>query len=245
MAGYARKDHAKRKLTSKKSLLTEGIDFSSQVGKTASVGRPSDEIRLTCDAFKQFCLMAETEKGRLSRQYFIEAEKRWRLVEQVAPEVAQQVELMAMQLELERLKNQGKALDKEIALSEERQLATRHWAATVAPKAIGDRILGVKEIREVEYRRTIVDESGHVLNAGKTLNKGRLCQEFGFISRTGKPDYKAINALIQEAIANGAISQPWREVTTLASLEFDALLLPKLQAYYAASPKQRQHWIGE
>lgn len=238
ITGYARKDHAKRKLLSKKSQLVRGVDFSSDLGKTAPTGRPVDEIQLTCDAFKQFCLMAETEEGRTIRQYFIEAEKKWRLVQKVAPEVAQQVELMAMQIELAKLQTQ-------ITLSEERQLATRHWAATVAPKAIGDRVLGVKEIRTTEYTRTIVDQSGHILNAGKTLNKGRLCQEFGFISRSGKPDYKAINALINEAIEHGAIATPWREVTTLASLEFDASLLPTLKQYYEASPCKRQMWVGE
>lgn len=239
MAGYSRKDSAKRKLLSKKSQLTEGVDFSStNVWKTACDGRPIDEIHLTCDAFKQFCLMAQTEEGRFVRKHFIEAEKKWRLVQAIAPEVAQQVELIAMQIELAKLNAQ-------ISLSEERQLATRHWAATVAPKAIGDRVLGIKEIRTTEYKKTIVDQSGNVLNAGKTLNKGRLCQEFGFVSQSGKPDYKLINALIQQAIEHGAIASPWREVTTLASLEFDALLLPKLKQYYEASPQQRQKWIGE
>jgi hypothetical protein len=171
MAGYKQKGHAKRKLTSTKSRLIENRDYLSTSGKSSHSGRSSDEIWLTCDAFKQFCLLAETDDG--------------------------------------------------------------------------DRVLGIKEIREIEYRRTIIDQFGNVLNAGKTLNKGRLCQEFGFISRSGKPDYKLINALIQEAIAHGAIASPWREVTTLASLEFDALLLPKLKQYYEASPSKRQMWVAE
>jgi phage anti-repressor protein len=245
MAGYSNKSHGKRKLISKKSRLIEDRDYISKSGQSSLDGRSSDDIWLNCDAFKAFCLLAETDDGDAVRQYFIEAEKRWKLVVQIAPEVAQQVELVAMQMELERLKNQGKAIDREIVMSEERQLATRHWATTVAPKAIGDRVLGIKEIHTTEYRKTIVDQSGNVLNAGKTLNKGRLCQEFGFISRTGNPDYKAIKALIQEAIKHGAIVSPWREVTTLASLEFDALLLPTLKQYYESSPSKRQMWMGE
>ncbi len=242
MAGYSTKANAKQ---SGLKALKKGKQFSSQTMKTSSGGRPSELIMISIDGFKHFCLMADTPEGIDIRNYFIEATRKWEIVRQIAPEIAQQAETIAMQLELERLKNRGRELEVEKTLSEERQLATRHWAATVAPRAIGDRVLGIKEIRTTEYTRTIVDQSGNVLNAGKTLNKGRLCQEFGFVSKSGKPDYKLINALIQEAIAARAIASPWREVTTLASLEFDALLLPKLKQYYEASPSKRQMWMGE
>jgi hypothetical protein len=149
------------------------------------------------------------------------------------------------EIELERIKNEGRELEKEKAKLEEKVLSFRHWVCTALEPADRDRVLGSTTVREIEYRRTIVDESGFVLNAGETLNKGRLCEEFGFVTRTGKPDYKAINALIQEAIANRALPNPWREVRTLASLEFDAELLPRLKEYYQANPQERQRWIGE
>jgi phage anti-repressor protein len=63
-------------LIDENSLLVENQDYIIQQGVYQSVksdlsGRSSDSIYLTIDAFKQFCLMAETEKGREIRQYFI------------------------------------------------------------------------------------------------------------------------------------------------------------------------------
>ena len=77
LAGYARKDHAKRRITSKSSYLKEGRDYLPTSGEWLTSGRSSDSMLLTCDAFKHFCLMAETEQGEQIRQYFIESEKKW------------------------------------------------------------------------------------------------------------------------------------------------------------------------
>ena len=238
IAGYSTKGNGKRKLVSAKSQLVEGLDYLIQSDKSTQEGRSSDSIQLTCDAFKQFCLLAETEEGRANRQYFIEAEKKWKLVKEIAPEVAQEVEIL-------KIKRDIATQEAIAAVAQEKALALRHWVKTALEPADRDRVLGVTEIKTVEYRRTIVDNSGFVLNAGETLNKGQLCEKFGFVTRTGKPDYKAINALIEEAISNGVIKEPWREVRTLASLEFDAELLPKLKDYYEANPIQRQRWMGE
>jgi phage anti-repressor protein len=85
IAGYSRRDNARRRLTDENSLLVEDEDYIIVKGsflnpeESGLSGRSSDSIYLTIDAFKQFCLMAETEKGREIRQYFIEAEKQLRL----------------------------------------------------------------------------------------------------------------------------------------------------------------------
>jgi phage anti-repressor protein len=83
MAGYAMKHHAKRRLTNQSSYLVLNEDYKidkgavliTQSGESTISGRSSDRIVMTCDAFKHFCLMAQTAKGRDVRQYFIEAEK--------------------------------------------------------------------------------------------------------------------------------------------------------------------------
>jgi phage anti-repressor protein len=85
MAGYARKDHAKRRLTNQSSYLVKDEDYKidhgdvllPQSGESTILGRSSDRIVMTCDAFKHFCLMAQTSKGREIRQYFINVEKNW------------------------------------------------------------------------------------------------------------------------------------------------------------------------
>ncbi|MFM6308184.1 MAG: hypothetical protein ACKPGB_07930, partial [Dolichospermum sp.] len=123
IAGYARKDHAKRRL----SKLVKGEDFSSEKGKTSQSGRFSEIINLTCDAFKHFCLLAETEQGREIRQYFIECEKKWKLVEKHRPEVADEIEILHLKLQLAQAETQK-------ALAEKAVLDTRHLIVATCPE---------------------------------------------------------------------------------------------------------------
>lgn len=232
-AEYSRKDAAKRELRS----LKKGKQFSTELWKTPGGGRSSELINLSVDGFKHFCLMADTEMGEAIRDYFIDSEKKWKLVQEVAPQVASEVEIL-------KIKRDIATQDAIAAVAQRKVLELRHWANTVLEPADRDRVLGVTEIKTVKYVKTVVDGGGFVLNAGDTLNKGQLCQEFGFVTRSGKPDYKTINSLLEEAQRNGAIESPWREVRTVAAVEFDARQLDSLKAYYAASPMDRQRWIG-
>lgn len=235
IAEYSNKANAKQ---SGLRSLKKDKQFSSEIMKTPGGGRSSELINLSVDGFKHFCLMANTEAGENVRQYFIDAEDKWRLVQKVAPQVAQEVELL-------KIKRDIATQEAIAAVAQEKALALRHWANTALEPADRDRVLGVTEIKTIEYRKTVVDNSGFVLNAGDTLNKGQLCQEFGFVTRSGNPDYKAINLLLEEAQQSGAIQSPWKEVRTVAAVEFDSRQLPRLKAYYQASPAQRQRWIGE
>lgn len=72
---YSRKDHAVAAL---KRSFFEDIDFSRLRGKTPGGGRPGDFYLLTSDCFKEMCLMADTEMGRMVRRYYIVIEKRWK-----------------------------------------------------------------------------------------------------------------------------------------------------------------------
>lgn len=72
--GYSRKDTATRSL----SRLIQGVDFSAQV-RESSGGRPSEEILFSRDGFKQWGMLAGTDRGRQIRLYFIECEKRLQL----------------------------------------------------------------------------------------------------------------------------------------------------------------------
>lgn len=117
IAGFSRKDSAKRRL----SKLLEGTDFHRfvEVRKRPQGGTVEVEIfTMSCDAFKHFCLLAETEQGREIRQYFIECEKKWKLVEQHHPQVAQEtnIELQKMQMQTEILKLQNENLKTTLEL---------------------------------------------------------------------------------------------------------------------------------
>ena len=69
--GYTRKDTAKDLLESR---FDRGFDFSGENRKNGQRGRPVEKIFLTIDCFKQFCMVAETQKGKEVRRYFLNCE---------------------------------------------------------------------------------------------------------------------------------------------------------------------------
>jgi len=75
-AGFARKDAAKRRLKN----LVESVDFllHSEVERNiGSGGQNKIKIYLTKDGFKQLLMLANTERGKQIRLYFIDVEKRY------------------------------------------------------------------------------------------------------------------------------------------------------------------------
>ena len=170
IAGYTRKSSAKAKGLKK---LVKEEDYSTIGCKSNTGGRSSESIKMTCDGFKQFCIMANTEKGRLSRKYFIEAEKKWRLVEKNHPEVAQEIEKLRLQEQISR----NQAIK---AKYENQTIALRNYVTKELPKPIADRILGVTEIKSVEYRdRQFLEED--LINDGNTMTQGELCAHLGYV----------------------------------------------------------------
>lgn len=76
--GYSRKDSATRSL----SKLIEGVDFllHNSVEQTAGRGGHNREaVLFSRDGFKQWGMLAGTDRGRQIRLYFIECEKRLQL----------------------------------------------------------------------------------------------------------------------------------------------------------------------
>jgi phage anti-repressor protein len=69
--GYSRKSDAKELLESK---FEKGFDFCGEVRKNSKRGRPVEKIFLTPDCFKQFCMMAGTQKGKEVRRYYLNCE---------------------------------------------------------------------------------------------------------------------------------------------------------------------------
>lgn len=215
IAGYKQKPHAKRRLVSKTSRLIDGRDYVSRSGGSNRDGRSSDLIQLTCDAFKQFCLLAETEEGDTIRQYFIEAEKSWRLVQQIAPQVAQDVELLRLQAQESLVARQIQLAQAEQSKvqAEQNLLSFRHLVTTTMPEVKQKIILGFDVVEKVEYRDRVI-VNNQVVDEGDTINKTGLCDRYDIKTRNGKPDYKRLNALL-----DGAKLPPlaWEETTTIQS----------------------------
>jgi phage anti-repressor protein len=177
IAGYSRKDNGKRKLEKE---LIEGEDFAFlNLGEWSQEGRSSDLIGLSCDGFKHFCLLAKTEQGRRIRQYFIEAEKKWKIVKQQFPEVANRVEDMR-RLELTAQIERDRTHRLEVA----RDIATMHGKQYGALALGGD-----KAVVEVEKSiLEVIDKRCGDRRKGMTdaqLNE-YLKQKTGFKFKSGK-----------------------------------------------------------
>lgn len=155
IAGYSNKANAKRKL----EKLVEGSDFSSVMRKNGQRGRSSHSINLTCDAFKHFCLLAETEEGRQIRQYFVECEKKWKLVEQHHPKVAQEVSIelrkMEMQAEILKLQNENLRIQAELRNIDSTMITLHGAELTLALRGKSDQIVRVEQtVTEVVNPKT-------------------------------------------------------------------------------------------
>jgi hypothetical protein len=229
IAGYSRKDAATRKLPK----AAQGELFHLSVEKTGRRGRPKESIRLSCDGFKHFCLMAETPEGTEIRRYFIECEKKWRMVQDVAPEFAHEIEVLRLKAAIaENEAIRAKADNESIQL--------RHYVTTALPEAIQQKILGYRVVEKVEYRDRIIKDD-QVIRDGSTITRGQLCQQLGLMTRTGNPNYKALNRFIEQS---GLPSEAWQLSAYIReNRELRREYLPKLMEEW--QNLGRQQWIGE
>lgn len=251
IAGYSDKGKGKRRLTSKSSFLVEGQDYLiekgkvvfSQSGKSELSGRSGDKIVLSCDAFKHFCLMSETQEGRNIRQYFVEAEKKWKLVQEVDPEFAAKVELINLQIELARIESQKETA---IATAKQADLALvqyRGMVATNYPEPIQQKILGYQVVQETEYRDRIIKDD-QLINDGSTTTKTELCRRYGMVTKSGSPDYRRLNHLIEQAGLSHK-NEAWEETYSLkTNQQLKREFIPDLDKFFQTGT-QRTLFLGE
>jgi len=233
IAGYSKKANGKRALDE----LTDGVDFCSQLSKSNG-GRASRVFSLTCDAFKSFCLMAKTDQGKLTRAYFIDAEKKWKLTQKIAPQVASDVEMMMLKIELAKLEAQKEVAIAQTSQSDLQLIQFRHYVSTALPEHQQQKVLGYSEVKTIETRDRLVS-NGVVVNDGSTINKTELCKKLGFIAKSGAPDYKALNLYLAK--------MPEEAFETIQYLKESPELkrewISELQHVIEDSPRQR--WLGE
>lgn len=227
IVGYSTKSNAKRGLKG----LRKGKHFSSDLMKSNQRGRSTEVIMMTCDAFKHFCLMAETDEGEAIRDYFIEAEKKWKLVQQHAPEIAQEIEVL-------RLKQEIAKQEAIRAVAEQKAIELRHYVVSALPEVAQQKILGYQTIEKNEFRDRII-YNDEVINDGSTIMKGELCRRYGFLTKNGKPDYKALNKTLDDL--------PSEAFGTVARIQENPELkrewLPVLDKLVVNG--ERQRYIGE
>jgi anti-repressor protein len=226
IAGYSKKANAKRELVNLDANMYCS-QMSNKPSSNASGVTSFEYITLSLDGFKDFCLFAKTPEGRQVRQYFIEAEKKWKLVQQVAPKIAEEVEVLHLKIEL--AKQEAIA-----AVANEKAQSLRHYVVTSLPKPIGDRILGVTEILDIEYvDRTILPSGEKNDGVGITY----LQKRYGF-----KSTKEAWSIL--DSVGCGKDSDVWTtQLRAVESSVIDRSILKDIDALVFDA--KRQLYIGE
>lgn len=222
MAGYSNKANAKRALP-KPSQGALFIIYEEKSG-----GRPREVIRLSVDGMKHLCLMAQTDQGYAIRQYFIEAERKWRLVQQVAPAVAEEVEILNLKIELAKLEAQKQQ-------AELQTIQLRHLITQTCPEPVQQKIFGHTEIKVVEEREVVVDRSTGNRYSGAGITE--IAKRYGL--KSTKDAWR-----ILEQIGYGKDSPHWHSEPFVGEhLKIDRNLIPTLDALFAAA--ERNLYLGE
>jgi hypothetical protein len=200
MAGYTRKDNAKRALP--KSSQGE-LYLTSRI---ETKGRPVEQISLSIAGLEHMCLMADTPEGYEIREYFRDARDKWQLVKQINPQIASEVEILKIKQDIAKLEAQK-------AVAEAQSMGLRHLVVTTMPEPMQQKILGFEIVKEIEYRDRVI-LNNQVVDDGNTVNKTELCDRYNIKTRNGAPDFKRLNALLEGAKLPPAA---WEETTTIRS----------------------------
>lgn len=126
------------------------------------------------------------------------------------------------------------------AQAEQKTIELRHYVATALPKPIGDRILGVTEVKEIEYRDRII-QNDELIRDGSTINKTQLCKRYGYLTRNGSPDYPRLNKALEIVKIP---SEAWKLTATIReNQELNAEYLQELDRQMIQI--ERQLYLGE
>lgn len=90
------------------SRQEEGFDYlgSTLNRSDGKPGRKRQARFLTVAALERFCLAAHTREGDAIRELYRQAKAKWDIVQQIAPSVAAEAELMSMKIELAKIEAQ-------------------------------------------------------------------------------------------------------------------------------------------
>ena len=235
IAGYKKRQDAA--INIENNLIEDEEFLRKSVKNPFGKGRGRKSFDLTCDAFKHFCLLAKTEQGRQIRQYFIEAERKWRKVQEKAPELATEIdrEIYLAKLNAQIARDKRKTVESsERALDKNAAIVVMHGAPMLAliqgrPGAV---------IREKEtLTETIVCQDGRRVNF-KGKSTAQAGKDLGF--KSGKDLEKWLESIGE----SGLIAQGMRAVQTPYIPEEN---LEELRRLYADRKDEgdRQRIIGE
>ena len=143
------------------------------------------------------------------------------------------IEEMRLKIELARLENNKTQAELQI-------LQMRQYIVNACPEPVQQKILGYQTVEKVEYRDRIL-VGGDLINDGSTMTKTELCKRYGFITKSGSPDFKKLNKHLESLpIPEDA----WRvQPSVRDNKELTRDYLPTLDRMIMED--SRQLWFGE
>lgn len=132
--GYSNKSNALRVLKANFIENTDYVFFINNDEK--SKGRPQQEYRLTSDCFKEFAMLAQTEKGKQIRLYFLECEKLLKQQEKIKQMSPAELALLQAQNLLNLEKKVSEVENKLDSLIIDREEARQQLNILEEPKVI-------------------------------------------------------------------------------------------------------------
>lgn len=148
------------------------------------------------------------------------------------------LEEMRLKVELAKLEAQK---EMAIATSKQTDLALVQFRNTVVktcPEVVQQKILGYSEVKTIEYRDRIIKDDD-VINDGGTVTKAELCKRYGIVTRKGSPDYKRLNAIIEDA---GLLDEPeaWQmSVYIQENQQLKRDYISRLDNYFDSMPRTK------
>lgn len=112
-------------------------------------------------------------------------ERAKQIIKTVIPQQNDHIRELELRLQLAQAETQK-------ALAEKAVLDARHLIVATCPEPVQQKILGYSVVEKVEYRDRII-HGQDLINDGSTINKTALCRRYGFVSKSGKPDYIKLN----------------------------------------------------
>ena len=143
--------------------------------------------------------------------------------------------------DLERLKLQVQlaSLESSKNQTELQLLQFRHIVTTTCPEPVQQKILGYQTIETVEYRDRIIAED-RLLNDGNSVTKTELCRRYGYLTKSGAPDYQRLNKRLKDM---NLPSEAWELRARIQDTqEFRREYLPELDRMMTNGD---QMWLGE
>jgi hypothetical protein len=135
---------------------------------------------LSVAGLEHLCMAAHTEQGKAVRELYRQAKAKWDLTKQIAPQVANEVEMMHMKIELARIEAQ-----KEFAIAQAKQ---------------ADRILSIKDLDPDHVQCGISGDNRAILkDRGFVRSDGTKAKDYMIrtIEKTEKNKAKAEKTVIK------------------------------------------------